>query len=247
MKFVIKYFSESPDLASRISELEDETFPTFLNEEPIWQNNQADIMHTFANYHYLVLDEAGNVVGANINVPLAWSGDPHDLPSYNELLELCLAQHKAGLKPTALVGILGAVAPEYQGKGLAKLLMKTNTQTQRKYGFSYYLSPIRPAIKQLYPNYSLETFLSWRMSEGDLIDSWLNFFRKAGATELGIARDAITMEAPLEQWEQWTGITFPATGQFIIPGGHQMLNVDVSRNTGTYSEDHLWFDITNAF
>ncbi len=244
MTLIIKSFADDPTLKTRVGELEDDSFPAFLNEEPTWQRTQNDILTVFDKYHFFVLDEKTNKAAAvSVSVPLAWDGEPGSLPGYNELLELCLKQNQEGQKPTALVGILGAVSPDFRGQGVTELFNKCSAQILERHGIDSYLSPVRPSIKQLYPNYSMEEFLSWRTPEGGLVDPWLNHFVKMGATNLGVAHDAITLSAPIQQWAEWTGMQFPVTGDYVIPGGHRMLRVNTETGTAEYGEDHLWFDI----
>ncbi|MFC7047961.1 hypothetical protein [Emcibacter nanhaiensis] len=243
MSLFVKSFADDPTLASRISELEDESFPQFLNEEPTWQQTQDAILKNFAHYHYFILNDENKTVGININVPLCWDGSPEDLPGYNELLLRCLEEYEDGAKPTALVGIFGAVAPDSQGQGITKLFLRQNSKLTRDHSMTNYLSPVRPAIKQFYPTFTFDEFLCWRDKNGGLIDPWLNSFVKLGAKNLGIAYDSITVTASLKKWTEWTGLEFPVSGDYVIPGGHRPLAVDAVEDTGRYGEDHLWFDI----
>ena len=244
MGLIIKSFADDPALKARVGELEDDSFPAFLNEEPTWQRTQDDILTVFDKYHFFVLDEETDKAAAvSVNVPLAWDGESGSLPGYNELLELCLKQNQEGQKPSALVGILGAVSPDFRGQGVSELFNDGAAQLLQRYGIGSYLSPVRPSNKQLYPNYTMEEFLSWRTADGGLVDPWLNHFKGMGATDLGIAHDAITLSAPIAQWTEWTGMQFPVTGEYVIPGGHRMLQVDVDTGIAKYGEDHLWFDI----
>ncbi|MEZ5929899.1 MAG: hypothetical protein R3C55_15640 [Parvularculaceae bacterium] len=244
MTLIVKTFAEDPSLVGRLGELEDDSFPAFLNEEPTWLSNQTEILTRFSDFHFFILDsDTGEAAAVNVNVPLCWDKMPSDLPTYNGLLERCLVESRAGKHPTALVGILGAVAPKYQGHGISNLLLTATSKILHEHAISSYLSPVRPSNKQLYPNFSFDEFLSWRTDDGDLVDPWLNHFIRIGAQRLGVAYDAITMTAPLTKWTEWTGMLFPVTGDYVIPGGHRLLRVDREKGVATYAEDHLWFDI----
>jgi hypothetical protein len=244
MGLSIRSFAEDSTLKTRLGELEDDSFPAYLNEEPTWLATQEAILTEFADFHFFLIDDATDKAAAvNVNVPLAWDGQGSSLPGYNELLELSLKQAREGRTPTALVGILGAVSPDFRGQGVSQLFNQTTAEVLARYGIGSYLSPVRPSNKQLYPNYTMEEFLSWRSPDGDLIDPWLNHFLRIGATELGIAHDAITLSAPIERWTAWTDMQFPVSGDYVIPGGHRMLRVDTATGTAHYGEDHLWYEI----
>jgi hypothetical protein len=44
----------------------------------------------------------------------------------------------------------------------------------------------------------------------------------------------------LDEWADWTGLVFPESGAYVIPGGLVPLDVDVEDDTGRYVEPHLW-------
>jgi hypothetical protein len=244
MKIQVSVLADNADLRKRMAMLEDESFPKYLNEEPIWLKVQEDIFANFSAYHLFLIDaETNDTVGVSINVPLCWNGLPEDLPTYNGLLTRCLDEHQAGRKPTALCAILGAVSPSYRSKGVFKRVFAETTELLKKHDIRHFLSPVRPSNKQLYPNFDIADFLSWRSPDGQLIDPWLNSFEQQGAKFLGIARDAITVNAPVEQWTKWTGMQFPVSGDFVIPGGHRMLKVDRASGVARYAEDHVWYSI----
>jgi hypothetical protein len=244
MEFHIRSFSEDTTLKTRLGELEDNSFPAYLNEEPTWLATQEAILTEFGQYHFFLIHEtSGRAAAVSVNVPLAWNGEANSLPGYNELLELSLQQARERKPPTALVGILGAVSPDFRGQGVTELFNQGAAKILARHGIARYLSPVRPSNKQHYPNYSMEEFLGWRTPEGDLVDPWLNHFVRMGATELGIAHDAITLSASIEQWTAWTGMYFPVAGDYVIPGGHKMLRVDTDSGIAHYGEDHLWYEI----
>jgi hypothetical protein len=247
MGLSIESFAVDATLRTRLGELEDDSFPAYLNEEPTWLVTQDAILTEFDKYHFLIVDDAsGKAAAVSVNVPLAWDGQASSLPGYNELLELSLQQAREGRTPTALVGILGAVSPDFRGQGVTELFNQGAAEILARQGISRYLSPVRPSNKQHYPNYTMEEFLSWRTPDGGLVDPWLNHFMRMGATELGIAHDAITLSASIEQWTAWTGMLFPVSGDYVIPGGHRMLRVDTDAGTARYGEDHLWYEIPLA-
>jgi GNAT superfamily N-acetyltransferase len=245
MKFAITTLAEDPSLRARIGDFEDDSFPKFLNEEPTWIKTRDEILSSFARTHYFVVDrDTGKLAGLCINVPFAWTGETSDLPGYNELLQRCLIERREAKVPTALAGILGAVAPEYQSQGVSRLFLGAAVEALGALGLRNYLSPVRPSNKQFYPNFSIDEFLSWRTPNGDLIDPWLASFVRGGSKMLGVAHDAITMTASCTQWSEWTGMRFPVSGHYVIPGCHRLLEVDVGRGIGRYAEDHVWFDIS---
>jgi hypothetical protein len=42
------------------------------------------------------------------------------------------------------------------------------------------------------------------------------------------------------QWEEWTGLTLPSTGHYVIPDGLSPLYIDREADLGTYVEPNVW-------
>ncbi|MEV4467804.1 hypothetical protein AB0J51_29785, partial [Micromonospora echinofusca] len=47
--------------------------------------------------------------------------------------------------------------------------------------------------------------------------------------------------ATVAEWEQWTGLVFPDSGDYVIPDGLAPLRVDRELDQGTHTEPNLWF------
>jgi hypothetical protein len=48
------------------------------------------------------------------------------------------------------------------------------------------------------------------------------------------------MTGTVREWEAWTGMVFPATGEYVIPGGLSILQIDIGEDSGTYTEPNVW-------
>jgi hypothetical protein len=50
------------------------------------------------------------------------------------------------------------------------------------------------------------------------------------------------------QWEEWTGMSFPETGEYIVPGALQPVHIDREKDLGRYEDPGVWMRhrITNA-
>ncbi len=63
---------------------------------------------------------------------------------------------------------------------------------------------------------------------------------RMGATVLGVAPRSQTMTGTVSEWEAWTGMVFPASGEYVIPGGLSTLQVDRGADEGIYVEPNIW-------
>jgi hypothetical protein len=46
------------------------------------------------------------------------------------------------------------------------------------------------------------------------------------------------IEASVSSWQEWTGLVFPADGEYVIPGA--LVPVSVRDGHGTYREPCVW-------
>lgn len=48
------------------------------------------------------------------------------------------------------------------------------------------------------------------------------------------------MTGTVAQWEQWTGMQLPDSGDYVIPDGLSILQIDRDTDAGTYTEPNVW-------
>ena len=63
---------------------------------------------------------------------------------------------------------------------------------------------------------------------------------RAGGRVLHPCARSETTVAPLADWEKWTGMRFPESGEYILPDGMTPLAIDTARGVGTYVEPNVW-------
>jgi hypothetical protein len=61
-----------------------------------------------------------------------------------------------------------------------------------------------------------------------------------GASALGVDPRSQVMTGTVAQWEEWTGMALPASGEYVIPGGLSTLRVDRDADEGIYVEPNIW-------
>ncbi|MGW4889817.1 hypothetical protein [Streptomyces murinus] len=42
------------------------------------------------------------------------------------------------------------------------------------------------------------------------------------------------------EWERWTGMVFPESGEYVVPRGLSLLRVDKDSGQGVYVEPNVW-------
>ena len=84
-------------------------------------------------------------------------------------------------------------------------------------------------------NYSL--FLR---EDGLLFDPWLRTHERLGAEVLGTADEAMRIPGTIAHWQEWTGMWFPESGAYVVPGALVPVEIDVERDEGLYVEPCVW-------
>jgi len=42
------------------------------------------------------------------------------------------------------------------------------------------------------------------------------------------------------EWETWTRMLFPVSGEYVVPDALNLLNLDREKDTAIYREENLW-------
>ena len=92
----------------------------------------------------------------------------------------------------------------------------------------------------MYPLFTIEDYASWVRDDGLPFDSWLRLHVRMGARVISLARQAQVMTGTVQDWEEWTGMSFPVSGDYVIPQGMSVLTINRDSNLGTYVEANIW-------
>ena len=133
-----------------------------------------------------------------------------------------------------------SIAPPFQGKGLSSLFIEEMRQLARRKGFSILIAPVRPNRKHLYPLSSIDSYASWSFPDGLPYDPWLRVHVRAGGRILKTCQSAMRIIGTVAEWEEWTGLRFFQTGQYIVPGALVPVVIDLAQDRGTYTEPGVW-------
>jgi hypothetical protein len=102
------------------------------------------------------------------------------------------------------------------------------------------LAPVRPTGKALHPLVPMEEYVQWKRPDGSPFDPWIRVHWRMGAIPLCVAPNTLTVEASIGEWESWTGLSFPSSGSYPVPGGLQLLRIDRESGRGRYEDPNIW-------
>jgi hypothetical protein len=107
-------------------------------------------------------------------------------------------------------------------------------------GFKYLVAPVRPNQKSKYPLTSIDDYIQWTNEEGLPFDAWLRVHARVGAKIVGPCHEAMTIRGTRREWEKWTGLQFPQSGAYHIPGALIPMKMNLERDEGIYIEPNVW-------
>jgi GNAT superfamily N-acetyltransferase len=149
--------------------------------------------------------------------------------------------HENSVPPDTLCILGAAVRPDRRGSGLAGKALAALRERAAAAGLQRVIAPVRPTLKSRYPLTPMENYASWTRHDGFHLDPWVRTHQRLGATILGPSgphSQAIT--GTVAEWEDWTKLAFPETGQYVVPDALDLVQIDCQRDRGTYFETSLW-------
>ncbi len=226
---VVRY-ADRPDLRERRGELDD--FPEFMFHNAMGRKYWDRLYTDFAAFQLALLD-GDELIGEVHALSLPIVGD--QLPSgWDEAFER--GMEAGGGNVVSLLAI--SVKPKARGKGLPALLIAEVQNIAREAGQESVIAPVRPTLKDRYPLIPIERYVEWRRDDGSHFDPWIRAHERLGGVVVGACRDSMLIQAPIADWEEWTGMRFPEDGMYIVPG--MLAPLEVHEGVGTHVEPNVW-------
>jgi GNAT superfamily N-acetyltransferase len=227
----IHRYADRPDLReTRRTVLN--TFPEYMNHNAMGSRYWGRLYDEFPAFQLALVD--GGTLAAEVHaLPVPAAGG--ELPAgWDEAFER--GMEAGGGNVLSLLAI--SVAPERRGEGLATRLIETARTVAGANGLESVIAPVRPTLKARYPLIPIERYVEWRAGDGRHFDPWIAVHERAGGTIAGPAPRSMVIEAPVGDWEEWTGMRFPGDGSHVVPG--MLAPLEVRAGIGTHVEPNVW-------
>jgi hypothetical protein len=232
--------SERPDLEEQSAAAFRPIWPEFIFHSSFDRSYLERCGQYFAGYEITLLD-GDEVVAGGWGVALAWDGTVASLPAgYDEALIASVTQHEAQVPPDTFVIMAAAVKSGLQGRGLAGRVLTELRGRAETGGLGHIIAPVRPTLKSRYPLTPMASFARWTRDDGLHLDPWIRTHQRLGATILGPAEPSMTITGTVAEWESWTQMAFPETGEYVVPDALDLVSIDREQDRGTYLESNLW-------
>jgi GNAT superfamily N-acetyltransferase len=232
--------ADRPDLESETRDALRGRWPEFIFHGEAGRKDLTRVSEYFRGFDILLLDD-GRVAAGGWGVPFAWNGNVSDLPDgYDGALAQSVHDYESGRIPTVPSFMAAAVAPVFDKQGLATEVLDALIERACERGIAHVVAPLRPTWKHRYPLQTMDEYAGWVREDGLSIDPWIRTHQRMGATILGPARRSMVITGTVSDWETWTGMVFPASGQFVVPDALNTVMVDRDADLVTYVEENLW-------
>jgi hypothetical protein len=237
----VRTLADRPDLQPALERLIAAGWPRFM-ESPLDHAYWGRLVREFADYQVLLLDGENVLLGAGHSVPFRWDGKPATLPGgWDEVYIQAMADADAGLvTPTAAAALGVTMAPAARGRGLSHLLVRGLRDVAGGHDLADVVVPVRPNRKDLYPLTPIDRYLSWTTPDGRPFDPWLRVHVGLGGEMLWICPESVVISGTVAEWEEWTGMRFPDSGPYVVPGALVPVEIDRDRDQGRYTEPNVW-------
>lgn len=232
---------QRPDLEDQARQIGAQIWPEFMLHDPVADRYWERLFTDFPEFQIVVCDSEDRVLSGGNTIPFSWNGTPEGLPAgWDTVLEQGFREREQQVRPTTLSALLAIVVREYQGQGLSGLLLNAMRAVAAGHGLDALVAPVRPTLKSRYPYVPMEDYVGWTREDGKPFDPWLRVHASLGATILRVAPCSMTITGRISDWEEWTGMSFRESGEYVVPGALQPVSMNLEKDFGVYEEPNVW-------
>lgn len=240
-KFKVATLRDDSDLEMTFWPEKIRVWPEFIFYDVYANRQWGHIVGVFDELQVYLLNEADQPIAVGHTIPCVWDGSLEDLPvGWADSFVRGTCDYKEGRQPNTLVAIEITIHADYQGQGVSYEMIKAIRSLAEQRQFQALLVPVRPSLKSRYPITPMEQYARWKRKDGTPFDPWLRAHWRHEAEILKIAHPSMIIEASIDQWEQWTKLQFPESGDYVIPDALVPIQIDRVMEVGRYIEPNVW-------
>jgi GNAT superfamily N-acetyltransferase len=229
--------SERPDLVEVGWEQTGDTLPEYNSHGDVLGRYWPRLTKERPAFQFHLVGDGDEILARARSIPVRWDGTVDDLPAG---IDGAIARGFDEPGANVLCALVIMVPRHLQGRGLSARAVAAMLEVARQHGLASLIAPVRPSWKERYPLVPIERYAAWRRPDGRLFDPWMRVHEKLGATVLKHEPKSLRITGTVAEWEGWTGMAFPETGEYWFPGGLTTLTVDREADRGRYWEPNVW-------
>ena len=227
-------YAERPELLGRRDEL-GAVWDEFMYHDAVSDVHWNRQYEEFPDLQLFLLGEDDRLLAESNAVPIPFGPDALPDDGWDAALEQATNE---GAQAASAIAI--TIGVEERGKGLSRTMLAGMREAVGTRGFRDLVAPVRPSQKHVYPLTPMERYVEWRRDDGKLLDAWLRTHEQAGAELIKVAPTSMRISGSVADWESWTGMCFPDSGRYVVPGALVPVEIDRERDEGVYVEPNVW-------
>lgn len=233
--------AERPELREALGDHNVAVWPAFMLESAVANDNWHHLAQDFPAFQLALVDDEDRILAGQNAAPLPWDGTDAGLPAgWEDQFVRSVAALADGTRPTALGALQIVVGPDRQGTGLAGLMLDAMRANARAHGLGALIACVRPTWKPRYPLTPIDRYAAWVRDDGLPFDPWIRIHVRAGGRIVRPSPTSMTITGSVADWERWTGMAFPESGAYVVPGACEPVRVDRDADVGTYDDANVW-------
>ena len=229
--------SELPDLTERAFELTYDTLREYNQHGDVLNRYWGRLTEERPEFQFHLVDDGEVILARARALPVRWDGRIDDLPTG---IDGAIARGFDEVGANVLCALLIQVPRDLQGRGLSRIAVEGMLELARQHGLTGLIGPVRPSWKERYPLVPIERYAAWRRADGLLFDPWMRVHERLGADVLKPEPRSLRITGTVAEWEEWTGMAYPESGDYWFPGGLAPLTIARDTDRGSYWEPNVW-------
>jgi GNAT superfamily N-acetyltransferase len=234
-------WADRPDLRERGPDSA-AVWPEYNLHADVFDDWWEPLLDELPEFQFALYDEEADAVLAEAHTgPLAWDGSDATLPGgIDDALRCVVETRRAGGPVDTLCALAAEVAPDARRGGLSGQLLAGMRELAGRHGLRRLVAPVRPSWKERYPLAPIDRYVAWRRADGTLLDPWMRLHERLGARVATPLPESMLISGTVAEWEDWTGLALPESGDYVFPAGLAPLHVDREAGRASYWEPNVW-------
>jgi GNAT superfamily N-acetyltransferase len=233
--------AERPDLRQALGDHNVAVWPAFMLESAVSNERWHHLADDYPAFQMALVDGGTTILAGLNSAPLPWDGTDDGLPEgWEAQLVASVDAHASGASLGALGALQIVVHPERRGSGLADLMLAAMRANAEAHGLRAVIACVRPTWKPRYPFTPIDRYATWTRADGLPFDPWIRLHVRAGGRIVRPSPRSMTIIGTVAEWEAWTGMAFPETGEYVVHGACEPVRIDCESDRGTYHDSNVW-------
>jgi hypothetical protein len=238
--YTIYTYLQRPELEEQLATF-GEVWPEFILHDEVGIANMQHRYTTFAHLNLFLCNEYDDVVASGGGVAIAWDGTPETLPvGWDAAVNQAVQDYELQRPCTTFCALAAFVRQSERAHGWSKHMVRAMKHAARQANLVRMIAPVRPTLKSQYPLTSIDHYIQWKRADGSPFDPWLRVHVKEGGEIVKTAPQSMVVRGKVAEWEEWTSMRFPESGEYVVPGALQPVSIDHERDEGIYREPNVW-------